>query len=272
MINIKIKKVFFFISIIVFILLILLITFSYFNDAKENIFLTKDFCSWSNSFLPASLFYFPQKITQSFFDGELIYNKKSISPYIKTNVFDNLTVYSSNEKLIGFTNLSYPHEKLKKNDIIEFSENNSYCFIIEKGIFLNPIDYLKPLVSSSVSIINVYYLNKENIAVAFRQNYKDNVIPILINAYSTYLSGRFAFSSNVYKLEIYLDNEMIYKRELDKISKKQIIELISTSSRPQFIKYIVSNVSNGEHILKIKVFDIFDHVKEIQKKFNVKSY
>lgn len=246
--------------------------FTYTNLASDTILLVKDFCSWKSSFLPVSTFYMKDKQMNSFFSGQLIYEKKRISPYSNDYIFPDLSIYKSNDKLIGFTNLPFPDKEIKDKDVITFSEDITSCFIIKDGIFLNPIEYVKPLLSSSVSIVNVYFLNEEEVPVAFRQNYKNNVIPILIYAYTTYLSGRYAFTANVYKIEIYLDNNLIYKRILDDLSKKKIIELLSTSSKPQFIKYIVSNVTDGEHTLKVKVYDIFDHEKEIQKKFIVKSY
>jgi len=232
----------------------------------------KDFCNWSNAFLPAVQFYTSDNRLTSNISAELIYNKNTISPYQQDSIFKNLAIYRSGEKLIGLTDLSYPPLTIKPKDEIEFTKNIASCFLIENGIFINPIEFIKPVVSTSVSIVNVYYLNEENVAVAFRQNYKNNIIPILIYAYSTYLSGHFAFTSNVYKIEIFLDDEIIYEREMDIISKKKIIELLLTSSRPQFIKYIISNVTDGEHILKVKVYDFNNNFKEIQKKFTVKSY
>ncbi|MFN3410892.1 MAG: hypothetical protein ACK4YF_01880 [Exilispira sp.] len=258
-------------TLIIF-LLILFLSFSFINKSLPNLFLYRDFCNPSNSFLPAAQFYSSDKKISSFFNGQLIYYKKNISPYKYDSVFPDIIVYKSESKYIGFTNILYPEEKININEQIEFNDNFFHSFIIENKIFLNPLKYLKPSISSSVSIINVYYLNEEDVAVAFRQNYKNNIIPILIYTYSTYLSGKFAYISNVYNIEIYLDDEIIYERKLDTISKKKIIELISTSSKPQFIKYIISNVSDGEHILKVRVYDFSGNFKEIQKKFNVKSY
>lgn len=253
-----------------FLLLIMILPFS--NKAAQNIFLVKDFCNWSNSFLPAVQFYTSDYKLNSNFSAELIYNKNTISPYQQDSIFKDLAIYKSGNKFIGLTDLSYPPLKIGPKDEIEFTKNTIYCFLIENGIFINPIEFLKPVISTSVSIVNVYYLNEEDVAVAFRANYKNNIIPILIYAYSTYLSGRFAFTSNVYKIEIFLDDEIIYERKLDIVSKKKIVELLLTSSRPQFIKYIISNVADGEHILRVRVYDFNNNFKEIQKKFTVKSY
>ncbi len=266
------KNIYGFLVLLMFLMIYLIFSFSNITKSFSNIFLVRDFCNWSNSFLPASQFYTTDKRINSPFSGYLIYQKMNISPYQKDSIFSNLAIYKSSNKLIGYTNLPFPQDKLEIKDEIELNDTMTTCFIIENGMFYNPTSFFKPVLSSSVSIVNVYYLNEEDVAVAFRQNYKNNVIPILIYAYSTYLSGRFAFTANVFDLEIYLDNELIYERKLDNISKKKLVELIVTSSRPQFIKYIVSNVSDGEHILRVKVYDFFNNSKEIQKKFTVKSY
>lgn len=268
----KDRKILIFLMFFIGITAIFLLFFDFISKSASEIFLVRDFCQWSNSFLPALQFFSADKKMNSFFSGDLIYFKRTLSLYKQNNIFSDLAIYKSGNKYIGLTNNPYPSERLNIKDEIEFSENISTLFIIENGLFLNPLSILKPSFSSSVSIINVYYLNEEEVAVAFRQNYKNNFIPILIYAYSTYISGRFAFTSNVYELEIFLDNELVYERKLDNISKKKMVELISTSSRPQFIKYIISNISDGEHVLKVVVYDFFGRSKEIQKKFNVKTY
>jgi len=274
--NIKIMKrfyyLFFYLLIFTIFFFILFFVFLLQNNAASNVFLVRDFCNGSNSFLPASQFYLSDSKLSLDFPAQLIYNKSAISPYQQDNIFMNLAVYKSGDKYIGLTDLLYPPEKINPKEEIEFSNKNISCFIIEKGVFLNPVELIKPILSTSVSIVNVYYLNEEEVAVAFRQNYKNNIIPILIYTYSTYLSGRFAFTSNVYKIEIFLDDDLLYERKLDTVSKKKIIELLMTSSRPQFIKYIISNVTDGDHILKVKVYDFYNNSKEILKKFSVKSY
>ncbi|HOV46115.1 MAG: hypothetical protein KBG82_02865 [Spirochaetes bacterium] len=267
------RKNFYIFYILLFIIAgMLVFLFNFFSvKSSGQIYCVRDFCSWQDSFLPAATFSVNDNIFPSFFDGELIYHYKKISPYQLDFLFKSLAIYKSKDRLIGFSNYLYPEDFLKKNDAIELSEKNTQVFIIENKVFLNPINEIKPFLNTSVSIVNFYYLNEEEVPVAFRTSYKSNVIPILIYAYSTYLSGRYAFTTNVYKLEIYLDKTMVYQRELDVLSKARMVELITTSSRPQFIKYIISNVSNGEHTLTVKVYDIQGHSKEIQKKFVVKT-
>lgn len=243
------------------------------NEFKKDVYLYNSFANYDYSFKPAIDIYSPNKEINGFFKGNVIcYQDNRINPYNQYNddtvldIVDNKYYY-----YIKNVEIDKIHGILKKNDKLKIIDKKFSLYVKNKSDFINPLEVFKINYFSKIHIVNIYFLNKNNLPVSFRASYKNNYLKFAVYTYLKIYTPYYIKTYNVSNLNVFIDNKNIFSLKLDKFNKK-IYSLLKT----MFIKkYMIAlppiYVSNGEHLLTVEVSDFKGNKKRFSKIFFVKS-
>lgn len=281
------KRNFLFKSIIIFIIMFLILyilevklkclsnTVNAKDNYIKNVYLYHPFVDYDSDFEPSIELYSKKDEINSFINGKLLlFQNNKINPY---NQNTNNTILSivddkgNNYYYLKNVNIERKIENISKNSKF-IPLNNKFTLFVKKGdLFINPLKIFNVNYYSKVNIVNIYFLNKDNIPVSFRSSYKSNYLKFALYTYSKIYTPFYIKTFNISNIDVIIDNKRIFSQKLEKFDKKMYLLL-----KTMFLKkYIVAlppiYVPNGEHFLTVEVSDFKGNIKKFTKKFYVKS-